>query len=64
MTIHPTSIVVCTHNRMDMLPNVIGRLRRIVLTVKESTKKRGWWKTLRLGMSRIRNNPNKYGSIA
>jgi glycosyltransferase involved in cell wall biosynthesis len=27
MTIHPTSIIVCTHNRVDMLPNVIGRLR-------------------------------------
>ena len=32
----------------------IIRLRRIVLTVKQSITKRGWWRTFRLGMSRIR----------
>jgi hypothetical protein len=27
MTIHPTSVIVCTHNRADLLPNTIARLR-------------------------------------
>ncbi len=36
----------------------IIRLRRIILTLKESIKRRGWWKTVRLCMSRIWNSGN------
>jgi len=27
MTVRPTSIIVCTHNRANLLPRVIGQLR-------------------------------------
>lgn len=42
----------------------IIRLRSIILSLRESIKRRGWWKTIRLCMSRIRNSANRYGSVA
>jgi len=42
----------------------IIRLRGIVLTVKRSIKKRGWWITLRLVINRTKKSASTYGSIA